>query len=147
MWCSSRAHSGASDRAKVSERKTGASAGFTLIETVVALSLLGLAMLLGLGILLQEPRISARLDAREAAYRALEVGLESLRSGQLPLRSGTFSAVDLAFEPDPALAQIDIELVVGETAHEGLYEVLLEARYELDGEARSHRLRSMAWRP
>jgi len=63
---------------------SGRSSGFTLIEALVALTLLGVALLLGMQLLIQTPRIIRRIDAERQAFRALEATLESLRAGLPP---------------------------------------------------------------
>ncbi len=59
--------------------------GFTLIEALVALTILGVALLLGMQLLIQTPRIIRRIDAERQAFRALEATLEGVRGGSVSL--------------------------------------------------------------
>ncbi|MCR8526116.1 type II secretion system protein, partial [Escherichia coli] len=59
--------------------------GFTLIEALVALTILGVALLLGMQLLIQTPRIIVRIDAERQAFRALEATLEGVRGGSVSL--------------------------------------------------------------
>jgi prepilin-type N-terminal cleavage/methylation domain-containing protein len=65
----------------------GRPSGFTLIEALVALTLLGVALLLGMQLLIQTPRIIHRIDAERQAFRALEATLEGVRAGVIALRA------------------------------------------------------------
>ena len=78
----------ARNRARRPVRSRLERSGFTLIESLVALALITLALFLGTKLILMEPRILERLEAGERAIRALEAALETLRSGDLPLRQG-----------------------------------------------------------
>ena len=64
----------------------GRPSGFTLIEALVALTILGVALLLGMQLLIQTPRIIRRIDAERQAFRALEATLEGVRAGVIALR-------------------------------------------------------------
>ena len=54
--------------------------GFALIEALVALALVSLALLMGMAILLRQPRAQARLDSGSGALRAIEASVETLRA-------------------------------------------------------------------
>ena len=64
----------------------GRPSGFTLLEALVALALLGVALLMGMQLIVQTPRVVRRLDAERQAFRALEATLEGLRSSSTPLQ-------------------------------------------------------------
>lgn len=68
-----------------------AGAGFTLLEAVVALGILSLALMLGLAVLAQQPRIHRHAQAHREAHQALSATLEGLRAGTVPAVSGTVS--------------------------------------------------------
>ena len=60
--------------------------GFSLIESLVALALVALALLMGLAILLRQPRAQVRLHAGGEALRTVEAAIETLRATpSLPL--------------------------------------------------------------
>lgn len=123
-----------------------AARGFTLIEALVALLILSLAMLLGYGFMLRQPRAMQRLDAGEEALRALEASLETIRAGAIPLQSGMLQPV-IAY-PSPTVATdllVDLEVEATETP--GLYEVHLEARYRVGRSIHRRHVQSMVWSP
>jgi prepilin-type N-terminal cleavage/methylation domain-containing protein len=110
--------------------------GFTLVETVVALAVLGVVLLLGLGLLLQEPAVVERLEARQAAWDALEDTLEAVRAGDLPLSGGSYptpqgTVVHLSVEPTPV---------------PDLWRVQLEAEYRVQGRDFRPRIETRVWR-
>src|SRR4051812_18013433 len=67
--------------------RAGRPNGFTLVEALIALTILGVALLLGLGLILQWPRDIRRLDAERQAMRALEATLEGMRAGTIPVQN------------------------------------------------------------
>jgi hypothetical protein len=83
------------------------SEGWTLVEALVALALLGLGLMLDLGLQARSRELDTRLAAEADLVRRAEAVVESLRAGVHPLRSG---AVDptLAWPsaPDGDLAMI-----------------------------------------
>lgn len=113
--------------------------GFTLVETVVSLLLLMVALLLGLGLVLEQPRVVRRLEAQRGALAALETTLEALRAGALPFTSGELPAS----ESWPARL---IEITPDDT-RPGLYRVRLEVRYSVLGREHQRALESLIWKP
>ena len=67
---------------------SGLRGGFTLIESLVALLLVTLAIFLALHLTTIQPRTMKRLEANQAALRAVEASLETLRGGQIPMVVG-----------------------------------------------------------
>lgn len=113
--------------------------GFTLVETLVALALLTLALLLGLGLVLQHPRIVRRLDAQREAIHSLEVTLEALRAGGLPLVSQTLPPIG------PRKLALSIQ-VTPEGYPPGLYRVLVRAAWQVEGQPRERAVETLLWR-
>jgi prepilin-type N-terminal cleavage/methylation domain-containing protein len=74
--------------ARLSQRPDRSGAGFSLLEVLVALALLGVALLLDLGLQAQSREIDARLAAETELSRRAEAVIESVRAGVHPLRSG-----------------------------------------------------------
>jgi prepilin-type N-terminal cleavage/methylation domain-containing protein len=114
--------------------------GFTLVETLVALVLLTLALLLGLGLVLQQPRIVRRLDAQREALHSIEATLEALRAGALPPVSQDLPPVG------PRRMALSIR-ITPEGYPPGLYRVRVSARYLIEGQSRERSVESLLWRP
>jgi prepilin-type N-terminal cleavage/methylation domain-containing protein len=102
--------------------------GFSLIETLIALAILGTALLLGAALLLQHPRVLRRLDAQREAYRAIESTLEAVRAGALPLQSLELDGF-VTSTGKQASEDLKLSMVVRPGDLPGLYHVTLVARY------------------
>ena len=127
------------------ERRSSNS-GFTLIETLIALTLVLLALTMSLAFLAQQPRLVARLEAQALADQALEASLETLRAGGLVLETGPAQwLVPAPVQLDAGTLAVELEVLDGGIAN--LYEVTLWARYSLEGQPRSRHVTTKAWRP
>jgi prepilin-type N-terminal cleavage/methylation domain-containing protein len=116
----------------------GRPSGFTLIEALVALTILGVALLLGMQLLIQTPRIISRIDAERQAFRALEATLEGVRAGGFNLNdhhqklekfrtaAGTL-AYDELLDKDPLQLKVFIDVEPADLP--GLCHVTLTAHY------------------
>lgn len=116
--------------------------GFTLVETLVALALLTLALLLGLGLVLQHPRIVRRLDAQREANHFLEATLEALRAGD--------ETVPLASQTLPPAGSRKMALFIEVTPEgypPGLYRVQVRAAWQVDGQPKERSVETLLWRP
>jgi len=123
-------------------RPSPAQSGFTLIEALLAATLLTLALLLGMALVLQQRRIVRRLDAQRAALHEVEATLESLRAGVLPLMS---QRLDLRGPADPA--GMTLWITVEPAGYPpGLWQVSLSAAWTVDGEMKGNRVDTMIWR-
>jgi type II secretory pathway pseudopilin PulG len=121
----------------------GSPAGFTLIETLVALTVLFVVLVvLSTGLLLAR-RTSEALRAQRQVDRALEASLETLRAGELALRSGPIAPPPAAVVDFPVALQLE----VAPRGSRGLYEVTLRAGYLRRGVLVERRLASQIWRP
>ena len=123
--------------------------GFSLIESVVALLLVTLALFFTLNLTTRQPRAAERLRANEAALRAVEAAIETVRGGSIPLTEGrTRLMAPMAFLPDPDSEGIQVTMDVARSPRvDGLYSVTMEARYLVDDRVRVQRLQTMMWRP
>lgn len=132
----------------VHPRRGDSDSGFSLVEVLVALAILGLALLLGLGLLWQQRRVLVRLEARAAAERALGDALETLRSGAVPLSSG---AVELGGASvgnlDPSAELAVVVRVIPAEPPAGLYRGQVLARCTLRGQTVTRTVETQFWRP
>ena len=120
--------------------------GASLLEALVALALVGVALLMGMALYAQQRRIEQRLAAQRDADRALASVLEAARAG-LPLVSGPLDAapfvgsaaappaLTLAVEPDDA------------DPSGRLLRVRVIAVYTVAGHPFRRTLESLVWRP
>ena len=123
-------------------RRFPAQSGFTLIEALLAATLLTLALLLGLALVLQQRRIVRRLDAQREALHEVETTLESLRAGVLPLMP---QRLDLRGPADPA--GLTLWVIVEPAGYPpGLWEVWISAAWKVDGEMKQSWVDTMIWR-
>jgi type II secretory pathway pseudopilin PulG len=119
-------------------RTSSAQSGFTLVEALLAATLLTLALLLGMGLVLEQPRIVRRLDAQRRAIESLETTLELMRAGVIPLQSQRIDssgglAVWVSVEP------------AGYPP--GLWDVSARAVWTVEGQTRQRSVETMVWRP
>jgi len=120
--------------------------GFTLIEALIALVLLGVALLLGVELVLQNPRVVRRMDGERQAFRAMESTLESVRGGAIPLKTACLGTYSTAVG---TLASKDLKIFmrVDPTDLPGLFQVTLQARYTEDKKKIRKELQTMVWSP
>jgi prepilin-type N-terminal cleavage/methylation domain-containing protein len=121
--------------------------GFTLLETLIALVILGFALLFVLSLVLNQPRMLKRLDAQRQAYRAIEGTLEAVRAGAIPLQTANFSGFDfLAGTPAPPDLSLQMD-VLALPAPAGLYKVSLSAHYKVAGQGMDQKVQTLVWQP
>jgi type II secretion system protein I len=121
--------------------------GFTLLETLVALAILGIALLLVLSLVLNQPRMLKRLDAQRQAYRAIEGTLEAVRAGAIPLETTHFADFDFA-AGTPAPPDLTLQMdVTPLAAPPGLYKVSLSAHYTFAGQGFDKKVQTLVWQP
>ena len=120
--------------------------GFTLIEVLVALTLLGVALLLGMQLVLQNPRIVRRADGERQAFRAMESTMEAVRAGLIPLETSELDGFVTAVGT-PAPKDLTLFMEVAPTGLPGLYEVTLTARYSAYRVKYRKELHTMVWSP
>jgi prepilin-type N-terminal cleavage/methylation domain-containing protein len=122
--------------------------GFTLVEVTVALWILSVALLAGMALVLQQPRVVRRIDAERQAVQVMEWTIEEIRAGLIPLQStadvGWSVGSFVAGSPAPDLK---VAAVVSPTVTPGLYRVLLVGKYTVYGFLHQRRLQTMIYRP
>lgn len=124
-------------------RRSPAQSGFTLIEALLAATLLTLALLLGMALILQQRRILRRLDAQRAALHEIDATLDALRVGAIALVP---QRIDPRSAGDPA--GLALWVTVQPAGYPpGLWQVSLSAAWTVDGEMKTDRIDTMLWRP
>ena len=120
--------------------------GFTLIESLLALLLVMMALLLGHRFAIELPRTVNRLQAGNEAMRAIDSALETLRAGSIPLEDGVLAPPVAYPLPGSSTKDMALFLDVEPTATVGLYEVTVEARYIVGQSILRRRVQTLAWR-
>ena len=119
--------------------------GFTLLETVLALTIFGFAIVVAAGFLDAQMSAARRLEARADLVRAAETVLESVRGGVLPLQSAD---VDLGDEFQPLSAiTVTTRVEVRPRPLDGLYEVEVNAGAMVRSEDMVVSITTQVWRP
>ena len=135
----------------------GRPGGFTLIEALVALTILGVALLLGMQLLIQTPRIISRIDAERQAFRALEATLEGVRGGSVSLVDQTLKCFHTAAGTPAPLCDdrgnyldddkyLEVLMLVEPTDLPRLHHVTLTARYPVHKVENKKQLETLVWR-
>ena len=122
--------------------------GFSLLETLVALSLLAVAMLLTLSLIFQEPRALNRIAAHQQAFRALEQTLEAIRAGRtVPVGRVQIDTEWLLLPENSAALDLQIFSDRQMESPSGLYRLTLTARYRAGRQPYRRSLETFVWYP
>jgi prepilin-type N-terminal cleavage/methylation domain-containing protein len=124
--------------------------GFSLLETLVALTVLAVALLFTLSLLAHEVRIRRQVAAHTAVVDLLETAHEAIRAGwPLPLGATALDWRQLDANAVPPVTDLTISAEVRPLAVPDLYHVILIARYREAAFAQplERRLETMVWRP
>ena|SRR5688572_22984058 len=114
--------------------------GSILVESLVALVLLSVALLMGLPLLFGQPGAVRRLDAQRVALGALDSTLEALRTGALPLEPARYGAGT----PDDPVVRVEVEPLPRPA---GLFRVTLRAVYRVRNQTFERQVETLVWRP
>ncbi len=126
-----------------SSRRTLQERGFSLLESVVALALIGVSILVGTAFLNSMVRSSTRVQAGSELLRELEAAAEMLRAGLVPLESGIVAASG----PSDRFPDLTVTALVERGEVQGLYDVTLSARCSVAHGEASRVLVTRVWRP
>jgi type II secretory pathway pseudopilin PulG len=129
-------------------RSKRATVAFSLLEALIALTILGVVML-ATGLALQHAlAFERRVKAHHAVLRALEAEHEALRAG-IAFSLGDHELVPtLAPTSDTGISDFRLRLQAEQSsAFLGLYELELEARYELNQQSFTRKLELRVFRP
>lgn len=112
--------------------------GFSLVEALIATTIVMIALLMGMGLVAQQPGIQRRLEAQREAIHGLEGTLEALRAGALPLASQRIDA------PGDRTIWVDVQ----PASHPpGLYRISLRVLWRIEGKVRERSIETLIWRP
>jgi type II secretory pathway pseudopilin PulG len=114
--------------------------GSILVESLVALVLLSVALLMGLPLLFSQPGAVRRLDAQRVALGALDSTLEALRTGALPLQPARYGAGT----PDDPVVWVEVE---PQAQPAGLFRVTLRAVYQVRNRTFERQVETLVWKP
>ncbi len=131
-------------------RRSGDGQGFSLVETLVALTLIAVALLFTIALLAQEPQVQLRLRAHRESLEALDRVHEAIRAG-MSLRLGSHRLDwQSLYDPPPshdAARDLVIWADVEARSPRGLYQVTLRARYFVGERSFDRLLTTRIWRP
>ncbi len=122
------------------------SRAFTLLETLVALVILGIALISMVGWLARSAAIENRLDLHRVAIRELEAQHEALRAGCcLPGTDGLYTLSPIT--DISALGTPKITLEVKPQSKAGLYGLVFKLKYGIGQERFEKQVEALSWRP
>lgn len=129
-------------RTPLGRRQRGAS----LLEALVALTIMAVAILWTMILLVEAPRIERRLEAHREATRLMEAELEAIRSG--PLLPDDGEEIDLAALPAVTASQ-DLRMWAQVATEPGrsLRRLTLKVRYTVGGKQYDRQLETLVFVP
>jgi len=121
--------------------------GFSLVEAAIGLALIGVALLLTVALMAQQPWIERRLAAHQDALGVMDAVLEELRSGVALPGDGELDLTGMPRSTPPAAQGLRIWIVVDKQPERRLYDVRLTARYAVGDQFFETVLESMVFSP
>ncbi len=123
-----------------------ARSGYALLEALLALAIVGFAVLAAAGYAQARATAAARLAARQQVDAAVEAALETVRGGIGPLESGPFDVAE-ALGLDDGGRQPQVEVNVRPTGRPGLWLVTARGSLTVVGEPVETVVWTQVWRP
>jgi prepilin-type N-terminal cleavage/methylation domain-containing protein len=119
--------------------------GFTLVESLAALAIFAVAVLVAAAFLQAHVQASRRLAARSALVHATETTLEEIRGGSRPLVS---DRIDRGSESGlPPGTRVRTRIVVDTGGVDDLYHVVVSSSSGASGQPMEISIETMVWRP
>jgi hypothetical protein len=126
-------------------RHLPAAAGFSLLEALVALTLIALVAFATMALIFQVPAVERRLDAHEEVLTLLEAQLEVLRAN--PIVVGEVDTEGLPLPDLPAAGNLRMRLESESLEDRGLYRLTLAATYSVGARHFEQKIETMMWMP
>lgn len=117
-----------------------------MLEALVALALMGIAMLLTMALICEEPRIERRLEAHGEVIRLLEARLELIRA-YLYTSEGEIDLETLPVPEEPVAENLKMWTEVEALPERGLSKMTVTARYSVGDGIFEQSLETMIWDP
>lgn len=121
--------------------------GFSLVEAAIGLMLIGVALLLTMALMAQQPWIERRLAAHHETLGLMEMVLEQSRSGGALPDDGELDLSGMPRSTPPAARDLRMWIVVDALPERSLYEVRLTVRYAVGDQSFEAGLESMIFSP
>lgn len=126
------------------------SRAFSLLETIVALGILGIVLTLMMSMLVHHSAIDRRVDAHLGALRALEAHHDALRAGWNPTPGENFWAEGRrSLTPLMSPSEVDATALWAEVtalSPKGFYKVELTIQYRLGAQTFDQELEGLFWK-
>jgi prepilin-type N-terminal cleavage/methylation domain-containing protein len=120
-------------------------AGYSLLELLIAIAIVGMALLVSSNALQAHAALARRTEVRQQMQRAVEDVMESLRGDVIPLENGPVRLV--VGRGSPMDSRIRTVVSVEPAEIEGLFDVHVVARTHSFGEPMALELNTKVWRP
>lgn len=119
--------------------------GYSLVEALAAIAIVGMALLVSTNALQTHARLARRAEIQHEMLRSAEDALESVRGGEVPLEEGPLQLISEVGEFSRRTVYTMVRIEELET--EGLYEVTARSRTHFVDQPMELELRTMVWRP
>ena len=116
--------------------------GFSLIESLIAISLIGTALIISSALLNSLVYSADHLRAHTVMLREIEASIEMMRAGFVPLESGTLSSAG----SNSHFPDLRVNAVVEKQDAPGLYLVIVRAECSVRRNRVSRSLTTQMWR-